>query len=102
MKAQAKRRATPPARRGRAMRSVEVRGITKIYDGGVQALDNISVDFPRGELTSLLGPSGCGKTTLLKIIAGLLPATAGEVLVERQARHRARARSAPSCSRISR
>jgi NitT/TauT family transport system ATP-binding protein len=60
---------------------VEVRGVGKIYPGPVQALDNINVDFPRGELTSLLGPSGCGKTTLLKIIAGLLPATTGEVLV---------------------
>jgi NitT/TauT family transport system ATP-binding protein len=60
---------------------VEVRGVGKIYPGDVQALDNISVDFPRGQLTSLLGPSGCGKTTLLKIIAGLLPATTGEVLV---------------------
>src|SRR5688572_31439908 len=60
---------------------VEVRGVSKIYPGGVKALDDISVDFPRGELTSLLGPSGCGKTTLLKIIAGLLPATSGEVLV---------------------
>ena len=58
-----------------------MRGVTKIYPGDVQALDNISVDFPRGELTSLLGPSGCGKTTLLKIIAGLLPATSGDVLV---------------------
>jgi NitT/TauT family transport system ATP-binding protein len=61
--------------------AVDVRGISKIYPGGVHALDNISVDFPRGQLTSLLGPSGCGKTTLLKIIAGLLPATSGDVLV---------------------
>ena len=60
---------------------VEVRGVTKIYPGDIKALDNISVDFPRGQLTSLLGPSGCGKTTLLKIIAGLLPATEGDVLV---------------------
>jgi NitT/TauT family transport system ATP-binding protein len=60
---------------------VEVRRISKIYGGGVHALDNINVDFPRGQLTSLLGPSGCGKTTLLKIIAGLLPATSGEVMV---------------------
>ena len=63
-----------------------MRGVTKIYPGDVQALDDISVDFPRGQLTSLLGPSGCGKTTLLKIIAGLLPATSGDVLVERHGR----------------
>ncbi|MBM3540067.1 MAG: ABC transporter ATP-binding protein, partial [Alphaproteobacteria bacterium] len=52
------------------------------YPGGFEALNDISLDFPRGQLTTLLGPSGCGKTTLLKIVAGLLPATSGEVLVE--------------------
>ena len=46
-----------------------------------KALENLSLEFPRGELTSLLGPSGCGKTTLLKIIAGLLPATSGQIEV---------------------
>ena len=61
---------------------VEVRGISKTYDGGVEALRGIDLDFPSGALTSLLGPSGCGKTTLLKIIAGLLPASAGEVRVK--------------------
>src|SRR5688572_9979805 len=61
---------------------VEVRGVTKVYDGGVEALNGITLDFPQGQLTSLLGPSGCGKTTLLKIIAGLIPATAGEVSVD--------------------
>jgi len=61
--------------------AVELRNVSKVYAGGVHALDSVSVGFPRGELTSLLGPSGCGKTTLLKIIAGLLPATSGEVLV---------------------
>jgi ABC-type nitrate/sulfonate/bicarbonate transport system ATPase subunit len=61
--------------------AVELRDVSKVYAGGVHALDGINVDFPRGQLTSLLGPSGCGKTTLLKIIAGLLPATSGEVLV---------------------
>ncbi|MCJ8340533.1 MAG: ABC transporter ATP-binding protein [Pseudomonadales bacterium] len=61
--------------------AVSVKGISKVYPGGVQALDNMTLDFPKGELISLLGPSGCGKTTLLKIIAGLIPATSGEVLV---------------------
>jgi NitT/TauT family transport system ATP-binding protein len=64
--------------------AVEVRGVSKVYPGGTHALDDVRVDFPRGELTSLLGPSGCGKTTLLKIIAGLLPATSGEVRVNGQ------------------
>src|SRR6478736_4405642 len=59
---------------------VEVRGICKKYNE-VEALRLIDLDFPRGKLTTLLGPSGCGKTTLLKIIAGLIDATSGEVRV---------------------
>ena len=61
---------------------VEVRSVSKVYPGGTEALNDITLDFPEGQLTTLLGPSGCGKTTLLKIIAGLLPATSGEVLVD--------------------
>lgn len=60
--------------------AVSVRNVSKNY-GQVEALKNLSLEFPRGQLTSLLGPSGCGKTTLLKIIAGLLPATSGEIEV---------------------
>lgn len=60
---------------------VEVRGISKTYEGGVQALKNIDLSVPKGEMTTVLGPSGCGKTTLLKIIAGLLQPTEGDVLV---------------------
>ncbi|WP_082766439.1 ABC transporter ATP-binding protein [Paramesorhizobium deserti] len=59
---------------------VEVRGVSKTY-ADVEALRNIDLDFARGKLTTLLGPSGCGKTTLLKIIAGLIPASSGEVRV---------------------
>ena len=59
---------------------IEVAGIHKNY-GDVEALRNIDLRFEHGHLTSLLGPSGCGKTTLLKIIAGLLPQTSGEVRV---------------------
>ena len=61
---------------------VEVRSVSKIYEGGVEALSDITLDIPEGRLTALLGPSGCGKTTLLKIIAGLLDATSGEVLID--------------------
>ena len=63
--------------------AVTVKNVFKNY-GQTEALRDMSLDFPRGELTSLLGPSGCGKTTLLKIIAGLLPATSGEVIVNGQ------------------
>ena len=61
---------------------VAVRGISKFYGSDVHALDNVNLDFPTGQMTTLLGPSGCGKTTLLKIIAGLLEASAGEVFVK--------------------
>jgi len=60
--------------------AVEVRSICKNYSE-VEALRLIDLDFPRGKLTTLLGPSGCGKTTLLKIIAGLIEPTSGEVRV---------------------
>ena len=60
--------------------AVTVKNVFKNY-GETEALRDLSLDFPRGELTSLLVPSGCGKTTLLKIIAGLLPATSVEVIV---------------------
>jgi NitT/TauT family transport system ATP-binding protein len=61
---------------------IEINGLKKIYPGGVEALANIDLKIPRGELTTLLGPSGCGKTTLLKIIAGLLDETEGEVRIK--------------------
>ena len=61
---------------------VEVRGIGKTYDNGVEALREVNLSFPKGQLSTLLGPSGCGKTTLLKIIAGLIPRDSGEVLVK--------------------
>ncbi len=60
--------------------AVSARNISKTY-GEVEALRNLTLEFPCGQLTSLLGPSGCGKTTLLKIIAGLLKPTSGNVEV---------------------
>jgi NitT/TauT family transport system ATP-binding protein len=61
---------------------IEVKGVSKVYGDDVFALNDVNLDFEAGKLTSLLGPSGCGKTTLLKIIAGLLPATQGDILVK--------------------
>ena len=61
---------------------VEVRNVAKTYDNGVEALRDVNLAFPPGQLSTLLGPSGCGKTTLLKIIAGLIPRSGGEVWVK--------------------
>jgi NitT/TauT family transport system ATP-binding protein len=61
---------------------IEMRGISKDYGNDVVALEDINLTFETGKLTSLLGPSGCGKTTLLKIVAGLLQPSAGEILVK--------------------
>jgi sulfate transport system ATP-binding protein len=61
--------------------SIEVRGIRKTF-GSFVALDNVSLDFPTGQLVALLGPSGCGKTTLLRIIAGLDFADQGNIILE--------------------
>ena len=63
--------------------SIAVRNIRKKF-GTFTALDDVSLDFPTGELIALLGPSGCGKTTLLRIIAGLEWPDAGRVLLDGQ------------------
>mgnify|MGYP003619492417 FL=1 len=63
--------------------SIQVKNIEKHF-GAFHALNNISLDFPDGQLVALLGPSGCGKTTLLRIIAGLESADGGQVIMEGQ------------------
>ena len=55
-------------------------GLTKTF-GAATALDNVSFSVPRGRVVGLLGPNGSGKTTLIKLAAGLLTPTAGQVLV---------------------
>ena len=61
--------------------AVRIIDLAKEFSGGVRALGGVSFDVPKGELTSIIGPSGCGKTTTLKIIAGLIGATSGQVEV---------------------
>ena len=61
--------------------SIEVRNVTKRF-GSFVAVNDVSLTVPGGELVALLGPSGSGKTSLLRIIAGLERADAGQVLFE--------------------
>ena len=58
--------------------SIQIQGVSKQY-GTFQALTDIHLDIPKGELVALLGPSGSGKTTLLRIIAGLEEADGGSI-----------------------
>lgn len=58
---------------------VQLQGISKIFSNGVVALHDTSFVVRRGEFVSLLGPSGCGKSTALRIIAGLIEPSNGEV-----------------------
>ena len=61
---------------------VRVRGLSKTYAGGFQALKNIDLDIRRGEIFALLGPNGAGKTTLISVICGMSNATAGSVTAD--------------------
>ncbi|MFC5992045.1 ABC transporter ATP-binding protein [Limoniibacter endophyticus] len=60
---------------------LRLRGLTKRYDNGFVAVDNLNLDLPKGKLLGLLGPSGCGKTTTLRMIAGLNSVTDGNILI---------------------
>jgi len=63
---------------------LSVRGLHKVYEGHgrrVEAIGDLTFTIGDGAFVCVVGPSGCGKTTLLRCIAGLLPATAGEVTV---------------------
>jgi iron(III) transport system ATP-binding protein len=63
--------------------SVELRGLTKRY-GELAVVDDISLTVEHGRLVCLLGPSGCGKTTTLRLIAGFVEPSAGEIRVGNQ------------------
>jgi len=63
------------------MAQVSIRNLTKIYNGDVVAIDNITFGIENKEFVVLLGPSGCGKSTTLRIIAGLEAPTKGDIYI---------------------
>ena len=63
------------------MASIGIDRITKVYDNGFLAVDDVSLEIRDGEFMVLVGPSGCGKSTLLRMIAGLEEVTAGAVRI---------------------
>jgi multiple sugar transport system ATP-binding protein len=63
------------------MAQLELQRLTKVYSGGVTAVDDVSLDIRDGEFMVLVGPSGCGKSTLLRMIAGLEDVTEGTIAI---------------------
>jgi multiple sugar transport system ATP-binding protein len=63
------------------MAEIELEHVTKVFPGGVVAVDDVSLRVGDGEFVVLVGPSGCGKSTLLRTIAGLEDVTEGRVLL---------------------
>jgi len=58
---------------------VRLRGVSKVFANGVQALADVSLDVRTAEFLSVLGPSGCGKSTLLRLISGLATPSGGTI-----------------------
>lgn len=63
------------------MSRIVVSDLTKVY-GDLEVIDPLTLDIASGSFVSLIGPSGCGKTTLMRVIAGLEPASGGNVTVD--------------------
>jgi multiple sugar transport system ATP-binding protein len=63
------------------MGGISLGAVTKVYPGGVKAVDEVSLEIPDGEFMVLVGPSGCGKSTLLRMIAGLEEVTIGTITI---------------------
>lgn len=59
---------------------ISITNLSKIYDGGVKALNSVSLDIEKGEIFALLGPNGAGKTTLISAVCGIVTPTSGTVL----------------------
>ena len=63
---------------------IEIKNLTREFNDGVVAVDNVSFYVRKGEFITFLGPSGCGKTTTLRMIAGFDKPTRGTILLNGQ------------------
>jgi len=72
---------TPTAPNPTGVPVVELREVSKVYDGGHLGVDRASVRIGRGEFVFLVGPTGCGKSTCIRLLMKELEASAGEVLI---------------------
>ncbi len=61
---------------------ITINALNKTYEGGFQALKDVSLDIRHGEIFALLGPNGAGKTTLINVVCGIVNGTSGEVTVD--------------------
>ncbi|MBQ2093129.1 MAG: ATP-binding cassette domain-containing protein, partial [Ruminococcus sp.] len=64
------------------MANVSLRGVYKIYDGGVTAVKDFNLEIADKEFIIFVGPSGCGKSTTLRMLAGLEDISEGEIYIE--------------------
>ena len=64
---------------------LQVKNLSKIYEGGVKAVNNVSFDVPKGQFLAVIGLSGSGKSTLLRCINRLIDPTAGQILWDGEA-----------------
>jgi putative ABC transport system ATP-binding protein len=67
---------------GRAEAIVRLRGVGRVYPGGVAALRDVDLDIHHGEMVAVVGPSGSGKSTLLHVMGTLDRPTTGEVVID--------------------
>src|SRR5690242_1767480 len=64
------------------MANIELENVSKIFSGGIVAVDDVTLEIGDGEFVVLVGPSGCGKSTLLRMIAGLEEVSEGTISID--------------------
>ena len=62
--------------------AIRTEGLTKVFPGGLKAVDGLDLEVKRGEVFGFLGPNGAGKTTSIRMITGLLKPSSGRVVIE--------------------